>query len=76
MTFQEFAASWPASDYKAQGFKALRLSTGLTQSQFAALYGLSRRTVQNWEADPGDPNARPIPDYVFLYLSYIIRQAN
>ena len=40
----------------------IRATTGLSQSRFAALYGIPRRTYQNWEIGRG------CPDYLRLLL--------
>jgi len=35
--------------------KAIREKTGLSQSQFAALIGVSKRTLENWEQERRHP---------------------
>ena len=35
--------------------KAIRKRTGLSQAQFAEKYGMSRRTLQNWEEGSRNP---------------------
>lgn len=38
--------------------KAVRLLTGLTQAEFAAAHGFSRRTFEGWERGASEPNAK------------------
>lgn len=43
--------------------------TGLTQSAFAAKYGIPVRTLQNWECGKGTP-----PSYVLQWLERMVRE--
>lgn len=47
--------------------KELRAKTGLSQSQFAAHFGLPVRTLQNWEQGHQVP-----PDYVVAMMERIL----
>lgn len=42
----------------------IRATTGLSQARFAALYGIPKRTYQNWEIGRGCPN----------YIRYLIQK--
>ena len=46
--------------------KELRNKTGLSQSKFAAQYGITVRTLQGWEA------GRNIPEYVLTMLTKLV----
>jgi putative transcriptional regulator len=48
--------------------KAIRAKSGLSQSQFAERYGFNLRTLQEWEANRGEP-----PTAVRAYLRVIDR---
>ena len=48
--------------------QALRAQTGLSQSKFAARFGISVRTLQQWEQGKSAP-----PDYVVRMMAYIIK---
>lgn len=47
--------------------KELRAKTGLSQSQFAAHFGLPVRTLQDWEQGRREP-----PDYVVAMMERIL----
>lgn len=51
----------------ATAFKAARLALGLTEIEFAAHFGVSRRTIQNWSTGKGPPTY--IADLIELALS-------
>ena len=46
--------------------RGLRAEAGLTQSQLAQLFGISRRMVQYYEAEEGEPSHRTAP-YLYQY---------
>lgn len=46
--------------------KSLRKSTGLSQSKFAAYFGIPVRTLQDWEQQKRTP-----PDYVITMMERI-----
>lgn len=51
----------PIQSYTADDIKAIRHSTGLTQSMFAKWFGVSTRTVEAWENGrnkPSGPSSR------------------
>jgi putative transcriptional regulator len=48
--------------------KAIRARSGLSQSEFAERYGFNVRTLQDWEAQRGEP-----PAAVRAYLRVIER---
>jgi len=51
----------PLKSYTADDIKAIRHSTGLTQSMFAKWFGVTTRTVEAWEAGrnkPSGPSSR------------------
>jgi DNA-binding transcriptional regulator YiaG len=43
---------------KADEFRAWRKTMGLTQGQAAKVFGVSQRTIENWEQDVSSP--RPV----------------
>ena len=45
----------PVPDFTAEEIKALRLSLKMTQGTFAALMGVSSKTVEAWEAGTNIP---------------------
>ncbi len=45
----------PAPEYNAQQIKDIRLSLGMTQPTFAAVMGVSKKTVEAWEAGTNSP---------------------
>lgn len=50
---------------EASGVRAIRERTGLSQSEFADLIGVSIKTLQNWEQDhrPTGPAASAVADH-------------
>lgn len=46
----------PVEVFTASEIKAIRKSTGLTQSIFAKYLGVSRKTVEAWEAGKNQPS--------------------
>ena len=56
--------------------KELRKMTGLTQEKFGEYFGISRRTIQNWEADGASGNGRKCPDYLLELMEYKLRNEN
>lgn len=52
----------------------IRNMTGLSQVAFAEMYGMSRRTVENWEAEVGKPNHRECPKYVLSLLERAVSE--
>lgn len=50
------------------GIKELRERTGLSQSKFAARYGIPVRTLQGWEI------GKRVPDYVIHLLERCIQE--
>ena len=49
----------PSTTKFAQGIRRARDASGMTQEEFAAALGVSRRTIQEWEAG----NKRPLERY-------------
>ena len=45
--------------------KEIRAKTGLSQAKFAEMYGIPRRSLENWEA-----GSRVPPDYVIDLLRF------
>lgn len=39
----------------SEEIRAIRATTGLSQQAFGDLYGIPKRTVQNWETGTRDP---------------------
>lgn len=56
--------------------KELRKMTGLTQEKFGEYFGISRRTIQNWEADGESDNGRKCPDYLLDLMEYKLQKEN
>lgn len=48
--------------------KQLRKNTGLSQSKFAARFGVPVRTLQQWEQGQSAP-----PEYVVRMMAYILQ---
>ena len=48
--------------------KEMRQATGLSQVKFAALLGMSRRNIEDWERDLKSP-----PPYVPMLIEYYLR---
>lgn len=53
--------------------KELRKMTGLTQEKFGEYFGISRRTIQNWEADGESDNGRKCPAYLLDLMEYKLK---
>lgn len=51
--------------------KELRESTGMNRKEFCEYFGISYRTVTEWER-----GTRKMPDYVFRLLAYRIKMGN
>lgn len=51
--------------------REIRKHTGLTQQQFADKYGIPKRTIENWEADPDKPEHRECPPYLIKLLATV-----
>lgn len=49
--------------------KELRLSTGMTQQEFADYFNIPKRTIENWESDKRNP-----PVYVVELIEYKIEK--
>lgn len=47
--------------------RALRTSAGLTQQQFADLFGIPKRTIENWEGGKRQP-----PDYLVRLIAFYL----
>ena len=47
--------------------RELRLKTGLTQTEFGALFGIPMRTIQEWELE----NRKP-PEYVINMIEELL----
>lgn len=54
-------------DISVKSFQELRKETGLSQVRMASAYGITRRTIENWES-----GIRVPPDHDRLLLSYVI----
>lgn len=54
--------------------KQIRAITGLSQVKFGKMYGIPRRTIESWEADPDKPDYRPCPDYVRKLLERVVKE--
>ncbi len=48
--------------------KELRRSTGLSQARFAALLGIPKRSIENWESQKSC-----CPDYVLKLIEYYLK---
>ena len=46
----------PAPDFNAQEIKSVRNTLQMTQATFAAVMGVSTKTVEAWEADTNTPS--------------------
>ena len=46
----------PAPDFNAQEIKSVRKTLQMTQATFAAVMGVSTKTVEAWEADTNTPS--------------------
>ena len=51
--------------------KELRLSTGMTQKEFAEYFDIPQKTVENWEQ-----GIRKTPDYVVELIKYKLEKEN
>lgn len=51
-------------------FKELRISSGMSRSQFAKYFEIPYRSVQNWELDRESPESRVCPDYLLKLMEY------
>lgn len=49
--------------------KEIRKVTGLSQQKFGDLYGIPKRTIQNWENGVNEP-----PEYVLRMLTRIVKE--
>ena len=52
----------------SERIKQLRKNTGLSQSKFAARFGVPVRTLQQWEQGQSAP-----PEYVVRMMAYILK---
>lgn len=52
----------------AEQIKAIRASTGLSQADFARVYEIPKRTIENWEAGSRTP-----PPYVIRLLELAVK---
>ena len=52
----------------SERIKQLRKNTGLSQSKFAARFGVPVRTLQQWEQGQSAP-----PEYVVRMMAYILQ---
>ena len=50
-------------------FKELRSLTGMTQKEFAEYFGMSKRTVEEWEG-----GRRKCNNYVFNLMQYKLKK--
>ena len=66
-------APWELEDVWAlsrdYNFAAVRALSGLTQDEFAALYGISPTTVRAWTLSPSSVNRRNIQPYLLDLLA-------
>lgn len=51
--------------------KESRLSTGMTQKEFAEYFDIPQKTIENWEQ-----GARKAPDYVIELIKYKLGKEN
>lgn len=51
--------------------KKIRLSTGMTQKEFAEYFSIPQKTIENWEQ-----GARKAPDYVIELIKYKLEKEN
>ena len=49
-------------------FKELRISSSMTQKEFAAYFGIPLRTIENWER-----GVNKCPDYLFDLMIYKLK---
>lgn len=56
--------------------KELRERSGMTRPQFAEYFGITYRTVQNWELDSESSNGRKCPEYLLALMEYKLRNEN
>lgn len=81
MTYPEFYELWKSTDIpwinriKQGGVKALRQKAGMSQQKFSDVYGIPRRSIQNWEATPPAYHS-DIPDHTFSMLAYMVLYAS
>ena len=52
-------------------FKELRQQSGMTQQQFAAYFGIPKRTIENWEA-----GVNKCPEYLLDLMKYKLIHEN
>lgn len=52
------------------GVAAIRSVTGMSQVTFSVVYGIPRRSVENWERDSSE--AREAPSYTQMLLGYAV----
>ena len=55
------------------GVAAIRSVTGMSQVTFSVVYGIPRRSVENWERDSSETReAREAPSYTQMLLGYAV----
>lgn len=52
------------------GVAAIRSVTGMSQVTFSVVYGIPRRSVENWERDSSE--TREVPSYTQMLLGYAV----
>lgn len=50
--------------------KEVRERSGMSRSAFAEYFGISYRTIQNWELGEGSSNGRKCPKYLLELMKY------
>lgn len=68
MNHMTFEIEESDAEVTSEAVKALRKSTGLTQREFSAKYGIPQRTFQEWESGRRTP-----PTYVFRMLVMYVK---
>lgn len=57
-------------------FKELREASGLSREAFAEYFGISYRTIQNWELYGISKEGRKCPEYLLELMKYKLEKEN